>query len=189
MLVLFSFLYSVVFKFERSNPNFRKSPPSSPTKQSCNEGKLGDDTQEDPEKQGLPTLAVPPLSPPTVVYNRPPSKSFHEDDDDDTPRIRIGTMVICYSNILAIFESIGQMCLKCGVNLAVNVMSGSDDYTHAVFWAIFVVGTICFFSIIVWLRKTYSRFETTECLPIQYGSVTIFSLSGGLIFFEEHDGE
>ena len=28
--LLFSFLYSVVYKFERSNPNFRKSPPSTP---------------------------------------------------------------------------------------------------------------------------------------------------------------
>jgi hypothetical protein len=178
MLALFSFLYSVVYTFERSNPDFRKSPPNTPVK--CVKGDLEESTSKDDDIR--PTLKSPP------VYNRPPSKSFHEDDGDDTPRIRVGTMVICYSNILAIFESIGQMCLKCGVNLAVNVMSGADDYTYVVFWGIFIVGALCFAAILVWLRKTYSRFETTECLPIQYGSVTIFSLSGGLIFFEEHDG-
>jgi hypothetical protein len=40
--------------------------------------------------------------------------------------------------------------------------------------------------VIVWLRKVYSKFETTECLPIEYGVVMSTSVASGLTFFQEY---
>jgi len=39
--------------------------------------------------------------------------------------------------------------------------------------------------VIRWLRKVYSKFETSDCLPVEYGVVTSLSVCSGLVFFRE----
>ena len=40
--------------------------------------------------------------------------------------------------------------------------------------------------IVVWVRKSYRRFPTTQIFPLELGALTIVSVNGGLIFFEEY---
>ena len=43
--------------------------------------------------------------------------------------------------------------------------------------------------IVVWVRKSYRRFPTTQIFPLELGALTIVSVNGGLIFFEEYAGK
>jgi hypothetical protein len=95
-------------------------------------------------------------------------------------------MMILYPLVLGLLESLGQVGMK-AVSCLLDV-SKHDPETlkHPVFWI--WVAFLCLdgFSIILWLRWVYGRFETADCLPIEYGLVTVISVTGGVVFFQEY---
>jgi hypothetical protein len=51
---------------------------------------------------------------------------------------------------------------------------------RSVFW---INGSLMFL-ILIWLRKVYSKFETGECLPTEYGVQTVLTITAGLILYQ-----
>eukprot|EP00935_MAST-01C_sp_MAST-1C-sp1_P001146 g1146.t1 len=95
-------------------------------------------------------------------------------------------MMVIYPLILAIFESLGQVGMK-----AVSCMlklhgEGKDQLSTTTFWVCLFLLCVDGYLIILWLAKVYGKFETTDCLPIEYGIVTVVSVSSGIIFFQEY---
>jgi len=40
---------------------------------------------------------------------------------------------------------------------------------------------------VIWLKIVYTRYETTEALPIEYGTVHACSVLAGYVFYKERD--
>ena len=55
------------------------------------------------------------------------------------------------------------------------------------FAGIVVLLLLCTVMVVFWLRKVYTRLETTVGLPIEYGLVTTVSILGGLSVYQEYE--
>ena len=55
-------------------------------------------------------------------------------------------------------------------------------------WFWIFAGVFCSVGVltVLWLRIVYTRFETTTGLPIEYGTVQLCSVLGGLLLYEEY---
>lgn len=103
-------------------------------------------------------------------------------------RLALAMMVI-YPTILGIFESLVQICLKAISSMLLKSSAAAEEQENQIgkplFWVMVVglcIGTVC---VIMWLRKVYARFETTDGLPIEYGVVTTVSILAGLSVYQE----
>ena len=121
--------------------------------------------------------------------------------------------------VLGIWEGIAYMCLKSANDLFDRLsmdqtVPENRSTDHWIFWydstACFSASKTTYFLrsrtlycrrfgcstaipmiiiIVVWVRKSYRRFPTTQIFPLELGALTIVSVNGGLIFFEEYAGK
>jgi hypothetical protein len=126
----------------------------------------------------------------------------------------VAVMMVIYPTVLGLVETMVQVCLKaitslftysldCGNQVRSRTIVSMHpqctlglfltpfpplplqfDTFVAIFLMLLLVVAIAL--VIVWLRKVYSKFETTECLPIEYGVVMSTSVASGLTFFQEY---
>jgi hypothetical protein len=92
-------------------------------------------------------------------------------------------MMVIYPCALAILESVGQVGMKAVSSMMFHTES---QFSQPIFW---ISGTLLGLDgllIILWLARVYKRFHTDDCLPVEYGLVTIISVSSGLVFFQEY---
>jgi hypothetical protein len=94
-------------------------------------------------------------------------------------------MIIIYPLALAVVEMGGQTTLKGFMGLLINDFGGV--WTSAMFWCVAITWLCCVGGTVYGLRKVYAKFETVECLPIEYGVNTVLCIFAGLIFYQEHE--
>jgi hypothetical protein len=104
---------------------------------------------------------------------------------DDVPAATIVVMRIVYPTILAIFETLGASSLKGVTGMIITMSTEEDQVMHPAFWATVLMWVGCIGSTIFWLGKVYAKYPTAECLPIEIGLVTSFSICSGMLFFQE----
>jgi hypothetical protein len=102
-------------------------------------------------------------------------------------------MQLVYPAVLGTFESLVQVTLKAytgflvlTVEPEINPDGWAIMYAKVVTWIMLLLLMFGTSMTVLWLRKVYSHFETTDCLPIEYGVVTTLSVLGGLCFYREY---
>jgi drug/metabolite transporter (DMT)-like permease len=94
-------------------------------------------------------------------------------------------MMVIYPSVLGLFESLVQICLKAISSMLLLSSKGTSQMGEPLFWMAVLCLCLSTAMVIMWLRKVYARFETTDGLPIEYGIVTSFSILAGLSVFQE----
>jgi hypothetical protein len=118
---------------------------------------------------------------------------------------QVTKMQLVYPAVLGTFESLVQVALKAYSGFLVlaakptgnstlgdafDTGEGNGDWSIMTHWAAWIMLVLLAFATamtLMWLHKVYSHFETTDCLPIEYGVVTSFSVLGGLCFYREYE--
>lgn len=99
-----------------------------------------------------------------------------------------------HATILGLCESCVQMALKGGSSMFDEVVSGKapigKELEKPEFIAAAVVFVVSTLAVVFWLRVTYKRFEVVQVFPLQLSVVEVWSMLGGLLFFNEaHDSK
>jgi hypothetical protein len=93
-------------------------------------------------------------------------------------------MMVIYPLALAVVEMGGQTTLKGFMGMV--IFDIELVFTSGIFWAVACTWLCCVAGTVYGLRKVYAKFETVECLPIEYGVNTVLCIFAGLIFYQEH---
>eukprot|EP00928_Gymnodinium_smaydae_P099077 TRINITY_DN9360_c2_g4_i1.p1 TRINITY_DN9360_c2_g4~~TRINITY_DN9360_c2_g4_i1.p1 ORF type:complete len:404 (-),score=49.39 TRINITY_DN9360_c2_g4_i1:403-1614(-) len=97
--------------------------------------------------------------------------------------------MVSYPVVLGICEGVAYMCLKAGNDLFSHLAAGrQDQLEHWLFWFGCGISLPMILFILMWVHKAYARFPTTQIFPLELGALTIVSVNGGLLFFEEYKG-
>jgi MFS family permease len=99
-------------------------------------------------------------------------------------KIEIRAMIV-FPLVLGTIEMFGQSTLKSMMGMLQHV-TAEHVSKHPLFLIMIVLWASCAANVVIWLKKVYGKFETTQCLPIEYGSNTVFCIASGLIFFREY---
>lgn len=95
-------------------------------------------------------------------------------------------MRLVYPTVLATFETLGAASLKGMAGLLELIAEGDTAvFKSPVLYIVLVVWLFCIANTVLWLRKVYKRFRTTECLPTEIGVTTFLSIIFALLFYEE----
>ena len=131
-------------------------------------------------------------------------KRYPDIDLDLPPPAILLSATLAYPTLLAIYESIVQLCLKGGSNMlylmifcipspliptlpaACKGKQGAELLKVPMFYAVMGLGTFVSLMILVWLRKGYKRFDATQMLPVQNGVLVSSSVFGGLMFYQDY---
>merc|ERR1711871_802753 len=89
---------------------------------------------------------------------------------------------------LGLMEGVTQNTIK-----AISAMLAACQESHwptccvasGIPWAFIVLFSSIGVLTVLWLRIVYTRYETTRGLPIEYGTVHIGSVLGGLFLYQE----
>ena len=89
--------------------------------------------------------------------------------------------------VLSSYETIAQLCIKAASSMMlVSTTEHGNQMGEPIFFAVVAFGAVTTLQAVLWLRKTYSRFDTTTTLPIEYACLTMSTNFGGIVWFEEH---
>ena len=55
-----------------------------------------------------------------------------------------------------------------------------------VFYATLMILVLAIVATVLWLKIVYTRYETTTAMPVEYGTLHLGVLLGGIIFYQEH---
>lgn len=94
---------------------------------------------------------------------------------------------IFFPIVLSSYETIAQLCIK-GTSsmMLVSTTEHGNQMGEPIFFAVVALGVVTTLQAVLWLRKTYSRFDTTTTLPIEYACLTVSTNFGGIVWFQEH---
>ena len=86
--------------------------------------------------------------------------------------------MISYPVVLGTWEGVAYMCLKAGNDILDHISDGRDDQTeHWLWWLGVSISLPMCIVIVVWVRKSYSRFPTTQIFPLELGGAQLMQLS------------
>ena len=97
-------------------------------------------------------------------------------------------MVVVYPLSLGLLEGVTQNTVKALTAIAATCNGNGWPeccWVSGTFWSFLIVFGLTGILTVVWLQVVYTRFETTRGLPIEYGTVHICSILGGLTLYEE----
>ena len=97
------------------------------------------------------------------------------------------TAMCAYPITLGIYEGLAYTMLKAGQDSFARIYAGhTEEMEHWLFW--FGLGLCIPIAAvtIMWVRKSYERFPTTQIFPLELGALTVVSVNGGLIFYGEY---
>jgi len=101
------------------------------------------------------------------------------------------TMVLVYPGSLGLNEAFADICVKAYSSMLVRCITMDERGLQACHdWTLYVtmgVGIPSAISTSYWLKVVFERYQTTLALPIEYSTLNIFSVIGGLLFFQEVD--
>ena len=99
------------------------------------------------------------------------------------------TMAVVYPMSLGLLEGVTQNTVKALTAIWFSCKEKawpSCCLASGWTWAFFVVFCSIGMLTVIWLRIVYTRFETTTGLPIEYGTVQLCSVLGGLLLYQEY---
>ena len=100
-------------------------------------------------------------------------------------------MVLVYPGSLGLNEAFADICVKAYSSMLVRCITMDERGLPACHdWTLYVtmgVGIPSAISTGYWLKVVFERYQTTLALPIEYSTLNIFSVIGGLLFFQEID--
>jgi hypothetical protein len=97
-------------------------------------------------------------------------------------------MAMCaYPIILGIYEGLAYTMVKAAQDSFDRMANGEAQTDHWLFWFGIAVCLPIMAIIILWVRRSYARFPTTQIFPLELGALTVVSVNGGLIFYREVD--
>jgi hypothetical protein len=100
-------------------------------------------------------------------------------------------MVLVYPGSLGLNEAFADICVKAYSSMLVRCITMDERGLPACHdWTLYVtmgVGIPSAISTSYWLKVVFERYQTTLALPIEYSTLNIFSVIGGLLFFQEVD--
>eukprot|EP01052_Picozoa_sp_SAG31_P009014 SAG31_NODE_465_length_15313_cov_10.762390_12_plen_403_part_00 len=105
---------------------------------------------------------------------------------DEPPTVKLAAR-LAYPTVLALYESLIQLCLK-GVSnmLSETILKANNQLTNWKFWLVFSVMGAFVLAVMFWMRKGYGRFEAVNMLPVQMAVLTTATVIGGLMFYQEY---
>jgi hypothetical protein len=99
---------------------------------------------------------------------------------------KLELMRLVYPTALATFETLGAASLKAMSGLLRLIAEGdSSVVSHPALYLVLCIWLACIANTVIWLRKVYAKFRTTECLPTEIGLTTFLSIVFALLFYEE----
>ena len=97
-------------------------------------------------------------------------------------------MSVIYPMSLGLLESVTQLLIKALVAILAHCSSVDWPlccFANAWTWVFTLAFSFVGVWTVIWLKVVYTRFELTLGLPIEYGTVHVGSVLGGLIFYKE----
>lgn len=93
-------------------------------------------------------------------------------------------MGVVYPVSLGIDEALGHLAIKSVVAL-LDVSLLSNNWTVWIFNGMLLAWVVTSAATVIWLRKMLNRYNVTEVLPLEYGSLMICDVLTGLIYYQE----
>jgi len=93
-------------------------------------------------------------------------------------------MGIVYPVSLGIDEALGHLAIK-SVMALLDVSVLSNNWTVWIFNGMLLAWIVTSAATVIWLRKMLNRYNVTEVLPLEYGSLMICDVLTGLIYYRE----
>ena len=94
-------------------------------------------------------------------------------------------MLLVYAGSLGLNESFADICVRAYSSMLLKCSVQSISCSHWTTYTLMSVGICSALSTAVYLKFVFERYETTVALPIEYGSLNLASVIGGLLFFQE----
>ena len=96
-------------------------------------------------------------------------------------------MGLVYPGSLGVDEGLAHLTMKASVAMLDSCkQAGECGGQHlALLLCFVVVWTAASVATLWWLRRVFSRYETTQALPVEYGAVNAVSACSGLVFYRE----
>eukprot|EP01052_Picozoa_sp_SAG31_P014614 SAG31_NODE_915_length_11052_cov_26.254633_8_plen_141_part_00 len=89
--------------------------------------------------------------------------------------------------LVGIYEGLAYTMLKAAQDTFALIADGHDEETeHWLFWFGCIICLPIAIVTILWVRKSYARFPTTQIFPLELGALTVVSVNGGLVFYAEY---
>ena len=102
-------------------------------------------------------------------------------------------MAIVYPASLGLLEGVTQLTMKGIMGMGSLCFQAEPRpwpgpcYELPTLWLFVAVFALVGVMTVIWLKIVYTRYETTEALPIEYGTVHACSVLAGFLFFRERD--
>jgi len=102
-------------------------------------------------------------------------------------------MAVVYPASLGLLEGVTQLTMKGIMGMGSLCFKAEPRpwpgpcYERPTLWLFVLVFALVGVMTIIWLKIVYTRYETTEALPIEYGTVHACSVLAGFVFFRERD--
>lgn len=96
-------------------------------------------------------------------------------------------MGVLYPMSLGMDEGIALTMMRSCVT-SFNHCSNKTELADCNHWTVFLTTSVWIMASLAtlwWLRVVFRRYETTQALPIEYGTVNVIVVASGLIFFDE----
>ena len=132
--------------------------------------------------------ALSPTSPPSLHVAHPTLSTLPTTAVQPSLRLK-SLMVFVYPGSLGLNEAFVDICARAYSTMLVRCVS-QDGLASCHGWPLYLLmgtGIPAAFSTAYMLKVVFERFQTTLALPIEYSSLNLFSVMGGLLFFQEVD--
>lgn len=97
-------------------------------------------------------------------------------------------MSLVYPGSLGVDEGVAHLTMKATLSMFDACAGGvCMPWQEPILWPFFLIWILASFATVWWLRKVFTRYESTIALPIDYGILNAVSACSGLIFYQEHE--
>jgi len=124
------------------------------------------DEEEKEKKNGVDSTPTPTVAPPPCLDR---------------------VMAVVYPGSLGIDEGIAHLTMKASISM-MDTCEGAGECWGSTMWVFLAVWTGSSVATLWWLRRVFTRYETTRALPVEYGAVNAVSACSGLVFYREAKG-
>jgi hypothetical protein len=132
---------------------------------------------------------MPTMNPRLSRQSSPFKAAFRSGMKRPSLRLRL-VMVIVYPGSLGLNEAFVDACARGYSSMILRCLREEEGLAACNDWPLYLMLCVGIPSAIAtgyWLKVVFERFQTTLALPIEYSSVNLFSVMGGLLFFQEVD--
>lgn len=95
-------------------------------------------------------------------------------------------MCVLYPGSLGLDEGLAHLSMKATLSM-LDTCEQANQCNMVIIYMYMMVWSITSIATLWWLRRVFTRYESTKALPVEYGTVNIVSVCSGLVFFREGD--